>query len=139
MAAYLWNSVKGMLGYDTLETESGGAQEEQITNSNSEERKSLWKQLSSYIGKDITSMISLPVWIFEPHSFLQIMCEPMQYAELLQKASESPNSINRMAYLIAFVTSGYSCAVRQKKNLLILFLEKHSNMFNQIGDFLLSK
>jgi len=39
----------------------------------------------------------------------------LQYAELLHKAAESPDSINRMAYLIAFVTSGYSCAVRQKK------------------------
>lgn len=115
MASYIWNSMKGMLGYDTLETESGSTSDQQTTHTNSEERKSLWKQLSSYIGKDITSMISLPVWIFEPLSFLQIMCEPLQFAELLHKASESPDSANRMAYLIAFVTSAYSCAVRQKK------------------------
>eukprot|EP01118_Nematostelium_gracile_P004578 TRINITY_DN1536_c0_g1_i1.p1 TRINITY_DN1536_c0_g1~~TRINITY_DN1536_c0_g1_i1.p1 ORF type:complete len:442 (-),score=137.62 TRINITY_DN1536_c0_g1_i1:91-1221(-) len=67
------------------------------------------------MGKDVTSSISLPVWIFEPHSFLQIMCEPFQYAELLKRTADSPDSINRMAYLIAFVTAGYSCAVRQKK------------------------
>lgn len=115
MASYLWNSVKGMLGYDTLETESAGVAEDKVTNANTEERKSLWKQLSSYIGKDVTSMISLPVWIFEPLSFLQIMCEPMQYSELLNKAAESPDSANRMAYLIAFITAGYSQAVRQKK------------------------
>jgi len=117
MASYLWNSMKGMLGYESLETEASGSPEEKevSSNSNPEQRKGLWKQLSSYIGKDITSMISLPVWIFEPLSFLQIMCEPLQYAELLNKAAASPDSANRMAYLIAFVTSGYSCAVRQKK------------------------
>jgi hypothetical protein len=105
-----------MLGYETLETESSGSPAEQaVATTNTEERKGLWKQLSSYIGKDITSMISLPVWIFEPLSFLQIMCEPLQYAELLHKAAESPDSAHRMAYLIAFITSGYSCAVRQKK------------------------
>lgn len=80
-----------------------------------EERKGLFKQLSSYIGKDITSMISLPVWIFEPHSFLQIMCEPLQFEELLKKASETNDPYNQLAYLAAFLTAGYSCASRTKK------------------------
>jgi len=111
----LVNSVKGFLGYENLEVEPGGSGEEKENNAASEDRQSLWKQLSQYIGKDVTSMISLPVWIFEPMSFLQIMCEPMQFAELLFRASESPDSINRMAYLIAFITAGYSCAVRNKK------------------------
>jgi len=129
----LWNSVKGMLGYDSLQTESSGAAEETaVTNTNSAERQSLWKQLSNYIGKDITSMISLPVWIFEPLSFLQIMCEPLQYVELLNKASQSPDSANRMAYLIAFVTTGYGCATRQKKNLSTPFLEKLMSIFHLI-------
>ncbi len=44
--------------------------------------------INNKIGKDITSMISLPVWIFEPLSFLQIMSEPLQYEYLLQKVNK---------------------------------------------------
>lgn len=121
MASYwsgLVSSVKSYLGYDNLEVESTGntsGVDQQEHNWKDEQRQGLWSQLSKFIGKDITSMISLPVWIFEPLSFLQIMCEPMQYAELLIKASESPDPANRMAYLIAWITSGYSCAVRNRK------------------------
>jgi len=39
----------------------------------------------------------------------------MQYAELLHKASESPDSCHRLAYLTAFIAAGYSCATRNKK------------------------
>lgn len=80
-------------------------------------------------------MISLPVWIFEPLSFLQIMCEPMQYETLLQKASEATDSCFRLAYLSTFIVAGYSLAVRssKKKNKTIilsyfsLILEKPFN------------
>jgi anti-sigma28 factor (negative regulator of flagellin synthesis) len=118
MAGYwsgLVNSMKGLLGYEGLEVEPAGPDADSSSASISDEKKSLWKQLSNYIGKDVTSMISLPVWVFEPLSFLQIMCEPMQFGELLFKASEAADSAHRMAYLIAFITSGYSCAARSKK------------------------
>ncbi len=89
MAGYLSglvSSMKGLLGYEGLEVEPAGPDaDSSAAASISDEKKSLWKQLSSYIGKDVTSMISLPVWIFEPLSFLQIMCEPMQFGELLLK------------------------------------------------------
>lgn len=77
--------MKGFLGFEDLQVEAGGQGEDAIQNANTEERQSLWKQLSQYIGKDVTSMISLPAWVFEPISFLQIMAEPMEYAELLIK------------------------------------------------------
>jgi len=109
------NSVKGFFGYEDLEVVSGGSGEDSKDNAAQEERKSLWKQLSSYIGKDITSMISLPVWIFEPLSFLQIICEPLQFVEVLQKAGEHPDPAYRLAFLAAFVSGGYSCATRTKK------------------------
>jgi len=116
----LVNSAKGLLGFENLEVVQPGpnnqTDEKEKENANmTEQKQSLWKQLSSYIGKDITSMISLPVWIFEPLSFLQIMCEPMQFAELLEKASTSPDPHERMAYLCAWVMAGYNCAVRNKK------------------------
>jgi len=104
------------MGYDTLEATSGGENEEKVDDKNVEEqKKSLWKQLSGLIGQDVTSLISLPVWVFDPISFLQIMCEPMMYAELLHKASESSDQYHRMGYLCAWIASGYSCAIRLKK------------------------
>jgi len=115
MSAWLggmMKSVKGMLGYEDLQVEdvAGAAQERKP-----EEKDGLWKQLSGYMGKDITSMISLPVWIFEPVSFLQIMAEPLQFEELIKQAGENPDAALRLAYLMAFITAGYSCAVRNKK------------------------
>lgn len=75
--------MKGILGADQLKVEETG--ENKGGEHDAGERKGLFSQMSSYIGKDITSMISLPVWIFEPVSFLQIMAEPLQYESLLQK------------------------------------------------------
>jgi hypothetical protein len=85
MFSGLMNSFKGFMGWDTLEVTAGGNNEEKVQNTNIDERQSLFKQLSGFIGKDITSMISLPVWVFEPFSFLQVMCEPLQFDELLLK------------------------------------------------------
>jgi hypothetical protein len=89
---------------------------------NTAERQGLWQQLSSFIGKDITSMISLPVWVFEPLSFLQIMCEPMQYETLLQKASEANDSCFRLAYLSTFIVAGYSLAIRSSMYYMVFFV-----------------
>jgi len=108
------SSMKSALGFENLEVVEVGEQSTADA-PQTEERQGLFKQLSQYIGKDVTSLVSLPVWIFEPHSFLQIMCEPLQFEELLKKASESPDSCNRLAYLAAFLAAGYSCASRTKK------------------------
>lgn len=116
MFSGLVNSVKGALGWGDLEVVSSGETDATVKDSTSEQDKqSLWKQLSGYIGKDVTSMISLPVWLFEPLSFLQILVEPMQYAELLFRASDAPDPVNRLAYLTTWIVAGYSCAVRTKK------------------------
>jgi len=49
-----------------------------------EERSGLRKLLSSAIGTDLTSM-AVPVTYNEPLSFLQRMCEYLQYHELLDR------------------------------------------------------
>jgi len=103
------------MGWDNLEVVSGGDNEEAIQHNNTDERQSLFKQLSQFIGKDITSMISLPVWVFEPISFLEVLCEPMQFDELLHKAASAPDPIHRITYLSAWAIAGYVCATRTKK------------------------
>lgn len=42
---------------------------------NVQERESMWKMMHKYIGADITSMVTLPVMIFEPMTMLQKMAE----------------------------------------------------------------
>lgn len=41
----------------------------------SKDRDSYWKMMHKYIGSDITSMVTLPVLIFEPMTMLQKMAE----------------------------------------------------------------
>jgi hypothetical protein len=78
--------MKGILGMDQLKVEEvEGENKADVVDEG--KRKGLFSQLSNYIGKDVTSMISLPVWVFEPVSFLQIMAEPLQYENLLQLVS----------------------------------------------------
>jgi hypothetical protein len=79
------SSVKSLFSSELEVEESGDSQASQPLRE--EERKGLWGMLSSLIGMDVTSMISLPVYIFEPLSFLQIMAEPMQFEELLEKVA----------------------------------------------------
>ena len=40
-----------------------------------QERDSYWKMMQKYVGSDITSMVTLPVIIFEPMTILQKMAE----------------------------------------------------------------
>lgn len=40
-----------------------------------QERDSYWKMMQKYIGSDVTSMVTLPVIIFEPMTMLQKMAE----------------------------------------------------------------
>lgn len=39
------------------------------------ERDGYWKMMQKYIGSDVTSMVTLPVIIFEPMTMLQKMAE----------------------------------------------------------------
>jgi len=80
-----------------------------------EHTKTLWQQLKKYLGKDVTSLISLPIWVFEPVSFLQFLCQPMQYSELLDKASREDDPCKRLVYLTAFIVGGYTASTRTKK------------------------
>lgn len=61
----VWGFVKGILGLEQLKVEDAGDVVNK-TDIDENKRKGLFSQMSRYIGQDITSMISLPVWIFEP-------------------------------------------------------------------------
>jgi len=117
-----FNMIKGIFGVENLKVEETGDNNNSNSGNNNNKdtedenkRKGLFSQLSNYIGKDITSMISLPVWIFEPVSFLQVMSEPLQYEALLTKAAQSESSLDRLALIAAFNCALYSTAIRTRK------------------------
>ncbi|KAF4377533.1 hypothetical protein F8388_025024 [Cannabis sativa] len=97
-------SVTGLMGYEGLEVinPEGGTEdvEEEATKGRwkQEDRDSYWKMMQKYIGSDVTSMVTLPVLIFEPMSMLQKMSELMEYAHLLELADKSEDPYMRMMY-----------------------------------------
>ena len=53
------------------------------------------KQFQQYIGMDVTSMLSVPVFIMEPFTILQKMGEMMEYTELLDQADACDDEFDR--------------------------------------------
>lgn len=71
---------------------------------------SLWGILKSMIGKDMTKM-TLPVSFNEPTSLLYRCGEDMEYADLLDRAVERADSIERLIYVAAFAASEYASTI----------------------------
>ncbi|CAA0842857.1 Oxysterol-binding protein-related protein 3B [Striga hermonthica] len=114
-------SVNGLLGYEGLEVinpegGTGDAETEaQKGRWKQEDRDSYWKMMQRYIGSDITSMVTLPVLIFEPMSMLQKMAELMEYSHLLKLADECEDPHMRLVYAAAWFVSVYYALQRTWK------------------------
>ncbi|XP_019852777.1 PREDICTED: oxysterol-binding protein 1-like [Amphimedon queenslandica] len=80
----------------------------------------LWAFLKNLVGKDVTR-ISMPITFNEPISFLQRLCEDVEYIELCHKAAEAETIYDRLAYLAALASSCYVCT-----------LTRHSKPFNPL-------
>ena len=52
-------------------------------------------KISKFIGMDVTSLMSVPLFIMEPFSMLQKMAEIMEYTELLDAADQSEDPYER--------------------------------------------
>ena len=50
---------------------------------------------------DITSLVTLPVWIMEPYTILQKVAEIMEYTELLDTAASTEDPYERSAHVTA--------------------------------------
>ncbi|KAK7839549.1 oxysterol-binding protein-related protein 3C-like isoform X1 [Quercus suber] len=72
-----------------------------------EDRDSYWKMMHKYIGSDITSMVTLPVIIFEPMTMLQKMAELMEYSYLLDRADECEDPYIWLVYASLWAISVY--------------------------------
>ncbi|KAK9766384.1 Oxysterol-binding protein 3 [Basidiobolus ranarum] len=62
--------------------------------------------LRKNVGKDLSS-VAMPIALNEPLNLLQRLCEELEYSELLDKASEFSDSIDRLTYVTAFALSAY--------------------------------
>jgi Oxysterol-binding protein len=80
----------------------------------SEKRDGLMKLLANAVGLDITT-IAVPVTYNEPTSFLQRMCEVVQYYDLLNKADMCTDSSHSVAFITAFALSFYHTNIRTTK------------------------
>ncbi|CAN6471775.1 unnamed protein product [Victoria cruziana] len=63
--------------------------------------------MHKYIGSDVTSMVTLPVIIFEPMTMLQKMAELMEYSSLLDQADECEDPYMRLVYASSWAISVY--------------------------------
>jgi hypothetical protein len=81
----------------------------------SEDRRKLWRKVSGLVGKDTTSLLSLPVSLFEPISVLQSMCEPLRYADLIEKACLQEDPIDRLCSIATFCVALFSNYTRTVK------------------------
>ncbi|KAI8984223.1 Oxysterol-binding protein-domain-containing protein [Mycotypha africana] len=59
------------------------------------------------IGKDL-SQIAMPVSMNEPLSMLQRACEDLEYSDLLGKAAQCQDSMERLMYVATFAISTYA-------------------------------
>eukprot|EP00882_Tetradesmus_deserticola_P007827 GHRQ01008239.1.p1 GENE.GHRQ01008239.1~~GHRQ01008239.1.p1 ORF type:complete len:474 (+),score=250.32 GHRQ01008239.1:231-1652(+) len=72
-------------------------------------------KVSKYMGMDVTSLMSVPLFIMEPFSMLQKMAEIMEYTQLLDDADKSDDRFERLALVAAFLVSPFGAAERTWK------------------------
>ncbi|KAL8036641.1 hypothetical protein ABFS82_12G168100 [Erythranthe guttata] len=114
-------SVNGMLGYEGLEVinPEGGTEDAEVEAQKGrwkqEDRDSFWKMMQNYVGADVTSVVTLPVLIFEPMTMLQKMAELMEYSHLLDLADECEDPHMRLVYAAAWFISLYYAIQRTWK------------------------
>ncbi|EFN59995.1 hypothetical protein CHLNCDRAFT_133152 [Chlorella variabilis] len=111
------NTVNSVMGYDDLDVvdptagEATSGKEAAI----SEERAKAFSSYRDYLGKDITSLVILPVWIMQPFTMLQCMGELMEYTDLLDKAAVTEDPYERLAWVVGFTMGPFGTIERPWK------------------------
>ncbi|KAL5661877.1 hypothetical protein ACJX0J_029002, partial [Zea mays] len=100
------------------------------------DRDNYWKMMHKYIGSDVTSLVTLPVIIFEPMTMLQKMAELMEYCELLDKADECEDPYMRMVYASTWAVSVYFAYQRTWKPFNLILGETYEMVNHQGITFL---
>lgn len=74
----------------------------------------VWEIFKGAVGKDI-HRFSVPVFLNEPLSMLQKLCENFQYAYCLNNAANEPDPHLRLAYLACFCIGGFTMNTKRAK------------------------
>lgn len=120
---YAQDQINNFLGWedlDVIDPDAEGAEKGAASGTeayNQEERKKAWgtRTFHQYIGMDVTSLLSVPVWIMEPVTILQKMAEIMEYTELLDKADACDDQYERLAWVVAFCVTPFGAVERPWK------------------------
>ncbi|KAF9608755.1 hypothetical protein IFM89_010887, partial [Coptis chinensis] len=95
------------------------AKQKEIFINETKDRDSYWRMMQNYVGAYITSMVTLPVLIFEPMTMIQKMAELMEYSYLLDLADKSEDPYMRLVYASSWAISIY-------------FAHEMENFFNSV-------
>eukprot|EP00803_Ostreobium_quekettii_P008107 evm.model.scf_403.9 EVM.evm.TU.scf_403.9 scf_403:43062-44447(+) len=115
---YAQDQISSLIGCDQLEVvnpEAEGAESGAGNLNPSDERQKLWSNFQQYIGMDITSLVTVPVWIMEPFSVTQRMAEIMEYTDILDRADACEDRLRRLALVTAFCVTPYGSSDRPWK------------------------
>lgn len=109
---YASDSLSSLVSYNELDVTDPNAEKGQGEAGASSEldqrRQKEFTSYKDYVGQDITCLLSVPVWIMEPVTLLQKMAEILEYTELLEKADQTEDEMERFALVVAFLVSPFS-------------------------------
>ncbi|KAF3775726.1 hypothetical protein EJ110_NYTH49747 [Nymphaea thermarum] len=134
-------SALRLLGYEGLEVinpeggEEDAEEEAQKGRWKQEERDGYWKMMHKYIGSDVTSMVTLPVIIFEPMTMIQKMAELMEYCSLLDQADECEDPYMRLVYACKRPLSIFFFLPFLRISFVSTFLKPLTIFFSIMGNF----
>mmetsp|Transcript_32697 Transcript_32697/g.77552 ORF Transcript_32697/g.77552 Transcript_32697/m.77552 type:complete len:457 (+) Transcript_32697:79-1449(+) len=103
---------------DLAVVDPDGKNSEVVDNLDANDRRQSFfvtSNFGKYIGMDITSLLSVPIWIMEPFTVTQKMAEVMEYSELLDTAADCEDPVKRHMYTVAFFISAFGCVERTFK------------------------
>ena len=65
----------------------------------------------------------MPIILNEPLNLLQRLCEELEYSELLDKAAQKDDPVQRLLLVAGFAVSGYACTIHRaaRKPVFCLF------------------
>lgn len=106
-----------LVGYESLEVKPSEEGEGATADDSADQARRLahFKSWRDYLGKDITSLVILPVWIMQPFSMLQNMCEIMEYTEALDRAAKTEDAYERLAWVAGFTMGPFGAVERTWK------------------------
>ena len=84
-------------------------------------RKTEFKDYRDYIGMDISSLVSLPLFIMEPYTMLQKVAEIMEYTELLDRAATTTDPYERCPLGFCSSVTGLLLGTLSKSTSLLRF------------------